>query len=80
MPVLELDEIPRCAGQYFRTVGVNGDIIFNPNPPDASRIHAWFNCDYISRFQAPLLPPRHPGILVHFKSQPMSRTVHEEMV
>jgi len=33
MPALDLNEIPRCAGQYFRATGVNGDIIFNANPP-----------------------------------------------
>src|SRR6266851_4033262 len=80
MPILDLDEIPRCAGQYFRSVGVNGNIIFNSNPPDACRIYAGFNCDYVSRFQALLLPPRHPGILVHFESKPMARAVNKEMV
>jgi len=34
MPALDLDEIPRCAGQYFCSVGVNGNIIFDANPPD----------------------------------------------
>src|SRR2546429_7384733 len=43
MPALNLDEIPRCAGQYFRMVGVNGDIVFNANPPNACRIYARFN-------------------------------------
>src|SRR4029077_19585483 len=80
MPVLNLDEIPRCAGQYFRAAGVNGDIIFNTNPPDARRIHARFNRDYVSRLQAPFLSPRHPGIFVHFQSKPMARTVNKEMI
>jgi hypothetical protein len=61
-------------------VGVNGDIVFNANPPDARRIYARFNCDYVSRLQALLLPPRHPGILVHFESKPMARAVNKEMV
>src|SRR6267143_5605889 len=34
MPVLEHDEIPRDAGQYFGTVGVHSDIILDANPPD----------------------------------------------
>jgi hypothetical protein len=80
MPALDLDEIPRCAGQYFRMVGVNGDIVFNANPPDACRIYARFNGDYVSRLQALLLPPRHPGILMHFESKPMARAVNKEMV
>src|SRR6266852_1832366 len=43
MPVLELDEIPRDAGQHFGTVGVHGHIIFDANPPDAFRVHARFD-------------------------------------
>src|SRR5438132_7588733 len=80
MPALDLDEIPRCAGQYFCSVGVNGNIIFNANPPDTFQIHARFNRDYVSRLQGPLLPPRHPGILVHFQPESMARAVNKKMV
>src|SRR5712664_1016043 len=61
-------------------VGVNGDIVFNANPPDACRIYARFNGDYVSRLQALFLPPRHSGIFVHFESKPMARAVNKEMV
>jgi len=80
MPVLNLDEIPRCAGQYFRAAGVNGDIILDANPSDACRIHAGFNRDYVSRFQAPFLPSGYPGIFVHFESKPMAGTVNKQMI
>ena len=77
---LDLNEIPRCAGQYFRTAGVNGYIILDAYPSDACRIHAGFNRDYVSRLQALILPPRYPGILVHFQSKSMARTVNKEMI
>src|SRR5947208_15686622 len=80
MPALNLDEIPRCAGQYFRMVGVNGDIVFNANPPNACRIYARFNGDYVSRLQALLLPSRHPGIFLNCESRPMPRPVNKERV
>src|SRR6476661_594399 len=64
MPVLELDEIPRNAGQYFGTVSVHGHIVFDANSPDAFRVHARFNGDDVSRFQALLLTPRHSGVLM----------------
>jgi len=80
MPVLELNEIPRCAGQYFRASGVNGDIILNANPADTRRIHARFDGNYISRLEALLLPPRHPGILMYFESKPMARAVNKKVV
>jgi len=35
MPVSELDEIPRYAGQYFGIACVHGDVIFDANSPDA---------------------------------------------
>src|SRR5216684_259623 len=42
MPVLDLYEIPRCAGQYFRTVSLNGDVVLDANSSDACRIHTGF--------------------------------------
>jgi hypothetical protein len=80
MPVLELNEIPRCAGQYFRASGVNGDIVLNANPADTRRIHARFDGDYISRLEALLLPSRHPGILMYFESKPMARAVNKKVI
>src|SRR4029077_14054539 len=64
MPVLELDEIPRNAGQYFGTVSVHGHVVFDANPPDAFRVDARFDGNDVSGFQALLLPPRHPGVLM----------------
>ncbi len=80
MPALDLDEIPRCAGQYFRSVGVHCNIIFNTNSPDTRRIYTRFDGDYVPGLQAFLLPARHPGVLVHFEPQPMTRAVNKEMV
>src|SRR5216684_2477618 len=80
MPVLNLDEIPRNAGQYFGTVSVHGHIVLDANPPDAFRVHSWFNGDDVSRFQALFLPPRHPGILVHLQPKPVAGAVQEEAV
>src|SRR5713226_10252273 len=77
MPVLELDEIPRDAGQYFGSVGVHGDIIFDANPPDAFRVHARFNGNHVPGLQALLLTPRQPGILVHHKAKSVACAVHE---
>ena len=79
MPVLELDEIPRNAGQYLGTVGVHRHIVFNANPPDTFRVHPRFNRDYVSGLQAPLLASRHPRIFVHFESQPVTRAVHKQL-
>jgi hypothetical protein len=80
MPALDFDEIPRCAGQYFRSVGVHGNIIFNANSTDTRRIYTRFDGDYVPGLQAFLLPARHPGVFVHFKPQPMTRAVNEEIV
>src|SRR5260370_12723166 len=79
MPVLNLDEIPRCAGQYFRSVSMHDHIIFDANPPNAFRVHAWFNCNYVAGLQMPLLPSRQPGVFMHFEPKPMARAVHKQM-
>src|SRR5258708_12501208 len=68
MPVLELNEIPRCAGQYFRASGVNGDIILNANPAHTPRIHPRVDGNYISPLQALLLPP--PPLVTPLSFQP----------
>ena len=80
MPVLELDEIPRNAGQYFGTVSVHGHIVFDANSPNAFRVDARFDGDDVPRFQEPLLPTRQPGILVNFQPKPVAGAVHEEVV
>src|SRR5438046_470935 len=80
MPFLDLNEIPRCAGQYFRTASVNGYIVLDSYASDACRIHTGLNCDYVSRLQALFLPSRHPGIFMHFESKPVARTVNKKMV
>ena len=68
MPVSELDEIPRYAGQYFGIPCVHGDVIFDANSPDARHVNPRFNRDHESRFQPCLLPARDPGILVYFQA------------
>jgi len=70
MPVLNLDEIPRCAGQYFRAASVNGDIVFNTNPPMPAEYTPGSIVITFPGSRRFLLPPRHPGILVHFESSP----------
>src|SRR4029077_8200667 len=80
MPVLELDEIPRNAGQYFGLVLVHGHIVFYANSPNALRVDTWFDGDDIPRFQQPLLPPRQPGVLVYLQPQSMAGAMHEETV
>src|SRR5882762_1262934 len=80
MPVLELDEIPRNAGQYFGTVSVHGHIVFDANSPDAFRVHAGFNGDDVSRFQPLLLPPRHSGVLMDFQPKPVAGAMHKQTI
>src|SRR6267378_122904 len=80
MPILELDEIPRNAGQYFGTVSVHGHIVFDANSPDAFRVHAGFNGDDVSRFQALLLPPRHSGVLMDFQPKPVAGAMHKQTI
>ena len=55
MPVSKLDEIPRYAGQYFGIPCVHGDVIFDPDSPDACHVNPRFNRDHESRFQPYLL-------------------------
>ena len=59
---------------------MHGDIIFNAYAPDAFRIYARFNRNYVSGFQPPCLPLRDSGILVNFQSQAVTRAVDEKMV
>src|ERR1700687_5342027 len=80
MPVLDLDEIPRNAGQYFGSVSVHGHIVFDADTPDSFHVYARFNGDDVAWFQAPLLPPRHSRAFVDFQPEPMAGTVHEESV
>src|SRR6267143_5496109 len=80
MPVLNLDEIPRNAGQYFGTVSVHGHIVFDANSPDAFRVHAGFNGNDVTWFQALLLAPRHPGVLMDFQPKPMAGAMLKQMV
>src|SRR5215472_18110223 len=70
--------MPRRACQYLDTARVHGDIVFNANAPNAFRIHARFNRNYISRFQEPRLPLRDPGVLVYFQAQAVTRAVDEK--
>src|SRR6266700_5586606 len=79
MPFLKFDEMPRYAGQYFGTASVHGDIVFNANAANAFRIHARFDRNYVSRFQAPRLPLCDPGVLMYFQAQTMTRAVDEKM-
>src|SRR5271170_7937057 len=80
MPVSELDEIPRYAGQYFGIPCVHGDVIFNAYSPDAGHVNPRFNRDHESRFQPCLLPARDAGILVYFQAQSMPRAMCEKPV
>src|SRR5690242_20993856 len=70
--------MPRCAGQYFGTAGVHGDIVFNANASNAFRIHARFDRNYVSGCQSLRLPLCDPGVLVYFQSQAVTRTVDEK--
>src|ERR1700682_1454196 len=80
MPALDLDEIPRNAGQYFGTVSVHGNIVFDANSPDAFRVHAGFNSNHVSRFQALLLPPRHSGVLMALQPEPMAGAMNKQTI
>src|SRR2546430_12207015 len=66
--------MPRCAAQYFGTASVDGDIVFNAYASDAFRIHARFDRNCVSRFQAPRLPLCDPGVLVYFQAQTVTRS------
>src|SRR5579859_563345 len=50
MPVSELDEIPRYAGQNFRHPGFHGDVIFDAYTPNTRHVNSRFDCDNESRF------------------------------
>src|SRR5882724_10928225 len=80
MPVLNLDEIPRNAGQYLGTVSVHGHIVLDANSPDAFRVHAGFNGDDVSRFQALFLPPRHLGVLMDLQPKPVAGAMHKQAI
>ena len=80
MPVLKFDEIPRRAGQYFGTISMHDNIIFNPNPPDAFGVYPGFNGNDVPWFQELRLSPRYPGIFVHFESEPVASAVHEQII
>lgn len=80
MPVSELDEIPRYAGQYFGVPCVNGDVIFNTYSPDARHVNPRFNRNHESRFQPCLLTARDPGILMYFQAQAVPCAVGEKPV
>ena len=66
MPVSELDEIPRYAGQYFGIPCVHGDVIFDANSPDSRHVNPRFNRDHESWFQPCLLTARQPRIFMYF--------------
>jgi hypothetical protein len=80
MPVSELDKIPRNAGNYFGSVCVYGDVVFDPNSPDACNVYPRFDSNHVSRHEALLLPRSNTRIFVHFKSEPMARTMREVAV
>src|SRR5579863_7085640 len=80
MPLSKLDEIPRSAGQYFGSVCVHGDVVFNANPTDAFHIYTRFDGDHVSRLEALFLPPRQPGIFMHDQPKSMARAMHEVFV
>jgi hypothetical protein len=77
MPVSELDEIPRYAGQYFGIARVHGNVIFDANSPDARHVNPRFNRNHESRFQSRLLSPRHPRILKYFETQSVPSAMSE---
>jgi hypothetical protein len=64
--VSELDKIPPNAGNYFGSACVYGDVVFDPNSPDAGNVYPRFNRDHVSRDEPPFLPLCNPGFFVHF--------------
>src|SRR5215469_4914896 len=78
--VLELDEIPRGAGQYFRTLFMHRYVVFDPDPPDARQIHTRFYRNHVSRGKLCFLPLGQPWVLVYFQSQAMPGTMHEILI
>src|SRR5256885_15377650 len=48
MPLLDLNKIPRNAGEYFTSLGVHGHVVFDTNPPNARHIDAWFDRNHVS--------------------------------
>jgi hypothetical protein len=80
MPVSELDEIPRYAGQYFGIPGVHGHVILNANSPHARHVNPRFNRDHEARFQPCLLPACQPRILMYFQAQSVPRAMREKPV
>lgn len=80
MPLSEFDEIPRYAGQYFRLIGVHGNVVFDSNPHHPRNVNARFYRDHKSGLQTSRLPPREPRILMNFKSETVARAVREVVV
>src|ERR1700683_2431705 len=77
MPLLNLNEIPRDAGEYFGVRCVHRYVVFDPNSPNARHVNTRLDRDYVSRLQGLLLSLGHPRILVHFEPEPMPGAVHE---
>jgi hypothetical protein len=48
MPLSELDEIPRYAGQNFGLPGMHGHVIFDSNSPHPCHVNPWFYGDHES--------------------------------
>src|SRR5579884_2505658 len=80
IPVSELNEISRPAGQDFRPIPLNGYIVLNPYPADAFHINSWFNRYHVSLFQQALLALCNPRLFVDFQTKSMARAVNEKLV
>jgi len=80
MPVSELDEIPRYAGQYFWISLLHDDIILNANSTYPRHVNSRLNRDHESRFEPSFLASCQPGILMYFQAEPVPRTMREKPV
>src|SRR4029077_11379294 len=80
MPVLELDKIPRDAGNHFCSVSMYDNVVLNPNSPDSGKLYTRFDGEQVAVCEPPVLPSSDPWIFVRLQPQTMALAVHKVTV
>src|ERR1700745_3694612 len=75
--VLELNEIPRGAGQNFVTPLLHRDVVFDSNSAYTGNIHTRFYRNHVSQRKLSFLALCQPRVLVNFQPQTMTRAMDE---
>src|SRR5262249_47159245 len=80
MPVSDLNEIPRKAGQYLRAPSIHPNIGPHPDAPQSCLVTSRLDGAHVPGFQHAALAFRNSGIFVPLNPKPVPGAMHKKAV